>query len=70
MDFAELDSAIRELQGKFDFIRQQNPRFNTYVEELEKEYVEMQFKESFDISPSEAIKFAEEFLKNKGQPKE
>ena len=70
LNFAELDNAITELQGKLDFVRQQNPQFNTYIEELEKNYVEMPYKETLDISPSEAIRFAEEFLKeNKDQPK-
>ena len=70
LNFDELDNAITELQGKLDFVRQQNPQFNTYIEELEKDYVEMPYKETLDISPSEAIRFAEEFLKeNKDQPK-
>jgi proteasome assembly chaperone (PAC2) family protein len=63
INFGEIDDAIRELQGKLESIRQQNPQFNTYIEELEKDYVEMTYKETLDISPSEAIKFAEEFLK-------
>jgi proteasome assembly chaperone (PAC2) family protein len=70
LTFSTLDNAINELQSKLDLIRQQNPEFNTYIEEMEKDYVEMSFKESLDISPSEAIRFAEEFLKNKDQPKE
>jgi proteasome assembly chaperone (PAC2) family protein len=71
LDFYELDNGIQELQGKLDSVRQQNPQFNTYIEKLEKEYVEMPYEEHFDISPSEAIKFAEEFLKeNKDLPKE
>jgi len=70
MNFDELNNAIRELEGKLDFVRQQNPQFNTYIEELEKDYVEMPYREPLDISPSEAIKFAEEFLKeNKNQRK-
>lgn len=68
MDFNDLDNSIKEVQGKLDFIRQQNPQFNTYIEDLEKDYVEMPYKELLDMSPSEAIKFAEEFLKeNKDQ---
>jgi proteasome assembly chaperone (PAC2) family protein len=70
VNFDELNNAIRELEGKLDFFRQQNPQFNTYIEELEKDYVEMPYQEPLDISPNEAIRFAEEFLKeNKGQPK-
>ncbi len=71
MNFEELNSSIREIHGKFDSVRQQNTQFNTYIEDLEKDYVEMPYKEVLDISPSEAIRFAEEFLKeNKDQPKE
>ncbi len=68
MKFEAIDTAIRDLQGKFDIVRQQNPQFNTYIEELEKDYVEMPYKETLDISPSEAIRFAEEFLKQKQDP--
>jgi proteasome assembly chaperone (PAC2) family protein len=63
MNFDELDNAIKEVEGKLDFVRQQNPQFNTYIEELEKDYVEMPYQESLDISPSEAVRLAEEFLK-------
>jgi proteasome assembly chaperone (PAC2) family protein len=63
LNYDELDSAIDELQGKLDMLRRQNPQFNGYIEDMEKEYVEMPFNEPFDISPSEAIQFAEDFLK-------
>jgi len=70
LNFSELDEGIRELDGKLDFVRQQNPQFNAYVEELEKNYVEMPYEGPLDISPNEAIRFAEEFLKeNKDQHK-
>jgi proteasome assembly chaperone (PAC2) family protein len=64
IDFNELDDEIKEMEGKLDFVRQQNPAFNTFIEEIEKKYVEMPYRESLDISPSDAVKLAEEFLKN------
>jgi hypothetical protein len=68
MNFDELNNAIKEVEGKLDFVRQQNPQFSTYIEELEKDYVEMSYQEPLDISPNDAIKLAEEFLKkNKDQ---
>jgi proteasome assembly chaperone (PAC2) family protein len=68
MNFDELNDAIKEVEGKLDFVRQQNPQFNTYIEELEKDYVEMPYQEPLDISPNDAIELAEEFLKkNKDQ---
>ena len=62
--FRELDDAIREIQGKLDFFRQQNAQFNTYIEELEKNYVETPYQETFDMSSNDAIKFAEELLRD------
>ncbi len=63
MNFDELDKTIKELEGKLDFIRQQNPQFDSYIEELEKDYVEMPYPGPLDISAHEAIAFAEELLR-------
>jgi len=63
INFDELNKAISEMEGKLDFIRQQNQQFNTYMEDLEKNYSEMPYQEPLDISPHEAIRFAEEFLR-------
>lgn len=68
MNFDELDNMIKEMEGKLNSIRQQNPNFNTFIEELEKKYIEMPYQESLNISPSDAVRLAEEFLKkNKDQ---
>ncbi len=69
-NFDELDKAISEMDGKLDFIRQQNPQFNTYIEELEKNYREMPYQEPLDISPHEAVRFAEEFLRENKEPRQ
>lgn len=71
LNFDELDTSIQELDGKLDFVRQQNPQFNTYLEELEKAYVELPYQEPMDLSAHDAVRFAEEFLKqNKDRPAE
>jgi proteasome assembly chaperone (PAC2) family protein len=68
LSFGDLDDNIREIQGKLEFFRQQNAQFNSYIEELEKGYVETPYEEALDMSPNEAIRFAEEFLReNKDQ---
>jgi proteasome assembly chaperone (PAC2) family protein len=64
LNFDELDNINQELEGKLDFVRQQNPQFNTYIEELEKNYQELPFEEPLNISANEAIRLAEELLKN------
>jgi proteasome assembly chaperone (PAC2) family protein len=63
LNFDKLDGEIKEMEGKLNFVRQQNPSFNTLIEELEKKYNEMPYTESLDISPSDGVKWAEEFLK-------
>jgi proteasome assembly chaperone (PAC2) family protein len=63
MNFDKLDSMIKEMEGKLDFIRQQSQEFNAFIEELEKKYIEMPYQESLNISPDDAVRLAEEFLK-------
>jgi proteasome assembly chaperone (PAC2) family protein len=64
LNFNNLDTKISEIDGKLDSIRNSNAEFNTYMKELEKNYTEVTFQEPFDISADEAVKFAEELLKN------
>jgi proteasome assembly chaperone (PAC2) family protein len=64
LNFDELDKSINEVEGKLDSIRKTNAEFNTYLEELEKNYKETPYREPFDISANEAIKFAEELLRD------
>ncbi len=66
INFDQLDVEIKEMEGKLDFVRQQNVNFNTLIEELEKQYVEMPYEESLGLSPDDAVRLAEEFLKNNG----
>ena len=64
INFNDLDKEISEIESKLDSIRKKNVEFNTYIEELEKNYTETPYQEPFDISPDEALKFAEELLKD------
>ena len=67
LNFDRLNDRIKDVEGKLEPMRKQSPQFNAYVEELEKNYVEMPYQESLDISPDEAMKLAEDILKkNKG----
>jgi proteasome assembly chaperone (PAC2) family protein len=70
LDFDELDEGVKEITGKLDQARQQNAQFNTYIEELEKNYEEMPYQQTLDMSANEAIQLAEELLReNKDQRK-
>lgn len=61
VDFDKLDNDINAVNENFDSIRKNNPQFNMYIEELERNYREMPY-EPFDISTADALKFAEELL--------
>jgi proteasome assembly chaperone (PAC2) family protein len=64
VNFDKLDGVIEEIEGKLNLIRQQNPSFNSFMDEVEKKYIEMPYRKSLDISPSDGVRLAEEFLKN------
>ena len=67
LDISDLDREAEEFEAKLGFMASHNPEFQTYVEELEKDFVEERYEEPLDISASEAVRLAEEFLKNKGE---
>jgi proteasome assembly chaperone (PAC2) family protein len=72
LSFEELDASIREVQDKLDSIRKHNPQFNTYIEEIDKNYEEMPYRENtLNISANDAVRLAEEFLsRKKDEPEE
>lgn len=63
LDFSDLDKDAEEFEEKLGFMASHNPEFRTYLEELEKDFVEAKYEEPLDISASEAIRIAEEILK-------
>lgn len=65
LDVLDLDKQTEEFESKLSFIASQNPRFQAYVEELEKDFAEDKYEESLEMSPDEAVRLAEEFLKEK-----
>jgi len=68
MSFKEIDARTIEFEEKLDAIRMQTPQFNTYVEDLEKAYVELPFREPLELSGDEGVRLAEEFLKKGKAP--
>jgi proteasome assembly chaperone (PAC2) family protein len=69
LNFDKLDNDINVNDEKFDAIRKDNPQFNTYIEELERNYHEMPY-EPFDLSADEILKFAEELLQKNRDDKQ
>ena len=64
-DISDLDKQAEEFESKLNFMASQNPLFQTYVEELEKDFTELKYEEPLEMSPDEAVRLAEEFLKGK-----
>ena len=65
LDISDLDREAEEFEAKLGFMASHNPEFQTYIEELEKDYIEVKYEEPLDISANEAVQLAEEFLKEK-----
>ena len=65
LDVSDLDKEIKGIEDKLGAMAGRNARFRSYLEELEKNYVEMKYEEPLDISGDEAVQIAEELLKRK-----
>jgi proteasome assembly chaperone (PAC2) family protein len=65
LDVSDLDKESEEFEAKLGFMMSQNPELKAYVEELEKDFVEVKYEEPLDISADEAVRMAEEFLRYK-----
>jgi len=65
LDVSDLDKQAEEFEAKISFMASQNPRFQAYVEELEKDFTEVKYEEPLEMSPDEAVRLAEEFLRGK-----
>ena len=65
LDVSDLDREAGELEAKLRIMASHNPELRAYVEELEKDFVEVEYEEPLDISAKEAVQIAEELLKEK-----
>jgi len=65
LDISDLEREGEELEAKLNFMASHNPEFRNYIEELEKQFIEVKYEEPLDITANEAVKLAEEFLKEK-----
>ena len=65
LDFSDLDTEANEFEANLGFMASHNPEFQAYIEELEKDFIEVKYEEPLDISANEAVRIAEELLKEK-----
>ncbi len=63
LDLSDLEEAGRELQTKLDGIVARNAKLKRYVEELERNFVEVRYNEPIEGEPEDFIDDVEEFLR-------
>ena len=63
LDTSDLDKEADEIEAKIELMASNNSEFRAYIEELEKDFAEVQHEELLDISANEAVQIAEELLK-------
>ncbi len=63
LDLSDLEEAGRELQAKLDGIVARNAKLKRYVEELERNFVEVRYNEPIEGEPEEFVDDVEEFLR-------
>jgi len=64
-DISDLDDECAEFEEKLNYMMSKNAELQAYVKQLEKDIAEVQLEESLDMSGDEAVRLAEEFLKEK-----
>ncbi len=67
LDISDLDREADGFEAKLEFMTSHNPELLAYVKELEKDFIEVKYEAPLDISADEAIRIAEEFLKEKNE---
>lgn len=65
LDISDLDKQAEEFEVKLNFMASQTPAFQAYIEELEKDFIEVAYQEPLEMSPDEGVRLAEEFLRGK-----
>ena len=65
LDLSDLDKEVGNLQDKLASVARKNVQFAAYIKQLEKDFAEVKYEEPLEISPDEAVRLAEEFLKEK-----
>jgi proteasome assembly chaperone (PAC2) family protein len=63
LDISDLDTEADELEEKLNLMASQNPNLQAYIEGLEKDFLEVKYEEPLEMSPDEAVRIAEEFLR-------
>ena len=70
LDLSDLERQSRELEDKLNFMVSQSTRLRDYVQELERNYVEMRYEEPIEGAPEEFVRGVEEFLRQRREEDE
>ena len=65
IDISDLEREAVEIETKLGTMASHDPKFQAYIEDLEKDFIEVKYQEPLDISADEAIRLAEELLKKR-----
>jgi len=65
MDVSDLDREAAEIEAKLGTMASHDPKFQAYIDDLEKDFIEIKYQEPLDLSADEAIRLAEELLKKR-----
>ena len=63
LDMSDLDEEVVDFENRLGKIANRSADFHSYLEKLEKNYVELKYEEPFELTADEAVQIAEDFLK-------
>jgi len=63
LDISDLDEEVVGFENRLSKIASRSEDFHSYLEKLEKDYVELKYEEPFELTADEAVKIAEDLLR-------
>ena len=65
LDVSDLDEEVVAFEKRLGSMVGRSAEFRSYLEKLEKEYVELKYQEPLELSGDEAVRIAEDLLRGK-----
>jgi proteasome assembly chaperone (PAC2) family protein len=67
LDVSDLDQDVAEFEKRLGAIASRSADFRSYLENLEKDYVEVKYEEPLELSGDEAVRIAEDLLRGRSE---
>jgi hypothetical protein len=65
LDMSDLEQEVAEFEERLGAMANRSSEFRSYLEKLERDYVEVKYQEPLELSGDEAVRIAEDLLRGR-----